>query len=96
MSGNDRLDVAADDSTIARWKNWFKTMSNHFIGCLISVAARYEKETVIDLSILPKSVLKRIFFLVGDLPSWLARVVRTVTNLNNWIHTRSAFLSERI
>ena len=93
VNGNDNLDVAADDSTIARWKSWFKAISSHFIGCMISVAARYEKETVIDLSILPKSVLNRIFHFVDATPSWLSRIVRIVGNSNNWIHTRSAFMT---
>jgi hypothetical protein len=90
---NDKLDVAVDESTIIRWKNWFKVISHHFIGCLISVAARYEKETVVDLSILPKSVLERIFYFVGNSCFWLSRVVRIVVNLNNWVHTRSAFMT---
>lgn len=93
VAGNDKLDVAADDSTITRWKGWFKTMSSHFIGCLISVATRYEKETVIDLSALPKSVLGRIYYFVGSTSLWLARVVRIVANLNNWLHTRSACMT---
>lgn len=96
VSGNNRLDVAADESTISRWKSWFKTMGNHFVGCLISVTARYEKETVIGLSTYPKSVLGRIFHFVGNSSSWLARVVRSIANLNNWIHTRSAFMTEQI
>lgn len=93
---NDRLDVAADDSTIIRLKNWFKTMANYFIGCLISATIRFNKETVINLSTLPKSVLKRIFYFVGESSSWLSRVVRVVVNLNNWLHTRSAFMTKRI
>lgn len=93
VTGNTNLDVAVDDSTINRWKTWFKLIANHFIGCLISINTRFEKETVIDLSTLPESVLQRILYFVGDAPAWLSRVVRPIANSNNWIHTRSAFMA---
>jgi hypothetical protein len=32
---------------------------------------------------------------VGDAPRWLERIVRPIVNINLWLHTRSAFLSER-
>ena len=87
------LDVAADDSTISRWKKWFRALSYHFLGCLISIATRYNEESVKYISKLPKSVLQRILHFVGSAPAWLARVVRSVVNSNNWLHTRSAFMS---
>jgi hypothetical protein len=93
VDGNNQLDVAVDNSTIVRWKSWFKAISLHFIGCLISLATRYQKENVIDLTTFPKSVLGRIFFFVGDTDLWLARVVRIVANSNNWLHTRSAWMT---
>ena len=93
ITGGTSLDVAADDSTIIRWKKWFLAISHHFLGCLISIVARYQDEFMKDISKLPKSVLHRIFHFVGSSPAWLARVVRTVVNSNNWVHTRSAFMS---
>jgi len=93
ITGGEVLDVAADDSTINRWKRWFAIMSYNFLGCLISIAAKYQGESVKDMSKLPKSVLQRIFHFVGSAPAWLARVVRSVVNSNNWFHTRSAFMS---
>ena len=93
INGGTSLDVAADDSTITRWKKWFVTMAYHFLGCLISIATRHNEESVKYMSKLPKSVLQRIFHFVGDTPAWLARIVRSVVNSNNWIHTRSAFMS---
>ena len=93
---NGSLDVAADDSTILRWRTWFRLSSSHFIGCLISILTRFQKETVIDLSALPKSVLGRILRFTGDTPDWLKRVVRPIVNSNNWLHTRSAFMSKNL
>jgi hypothetical protein len=93
VTGNINLDVAVDDSTINRWKTWFKLIANHFIGCLISINTRFDKKAVIDLSSLPKSVLLRILHFVGNEYAWLARVVRSIANSNNWIHTRSAFMT---
>jgi hypothetical protein len=96
ITGGTILEVAvsADESTINRWKKWFTTMSYHFIGCLISIAIKYNKVSAKYLSELPKSVLQRIFHFVGNAPAWLARVVRSVVNSNNWAHTRSAFMSK--
>jgi hypothetical protein len=91
ISGNSDLCVAADESTIARWRKWFWERASYLLGCLASIAIRYGKRSVADLSILPKSALLRIWHYVGDAPGWLARVVRPVANANLWLHTRSAF-----
>jgi len=87
------LTVAADDSTINRWRVWFQSLGNHFLGCLASLSIRYSHKPVAVRSTLPKSVLQRIRQYVGATPLWLARVVRSVGNSNLWIHTRSAFMS---
>lgn len=96
ITENELLTVAADDSTIIRWRKWFYIRAYHFLGCLISIATRYLIKNVGDISERPQSVLQRIFHLVSNAPAWLARVVRTVVNSNNWLHTRSAFMSEDI
>ena len=93
LSGNRHLTVPADESTIRRWRSWFQEMFNYFLGCLLSIAIRYGKEFVEELSRLPESKLQRIWHHVGDAPGWLARLVRPIVNLNLWVHTRSAFLS---
>jgi hypothetical protein len=87
------LIVAADESTIFRWRIWFIELTNHFMGSLMSIAIRYGRKAVEDPSCLPQSALQRIMYYVGDAPGWLARVVRPLVNTNLWIHTRSAFLS---
>jgi len=93
ITGDSELTVAADESTIRRWKEWFFSLADYFAGCLISIAARYVKNTVEDTPGLPRSPLQRIWHHVGDGTGWLARVVRPVVNSNLWVQTRSAFLS---
>jgi hypothetical protein len=93
VSGASELTVAADESTINRWKRWFEDISNYLASALVSIAIRYCLRTVEGASGLPQSPLQRIWQLVGDSPRWLARVVRPVANANCWVHTRSAFLS---
>jgi len=93
ITGNSELTVAADESTISCWRDWFFSLAGYFAGCLISIASRYVKNAVEDRPGLPESLLQRIWCHVGDAPFWLARVVRPVVNTNLWVQTRSAFLS---
>jgi len=85
--------VAADDSTIRRWREWFRRYTDHFIGCLESITARIGGKTAKKMTSSSESGFQRVIDLVGDAMGWLARVVRPVANTNNWIHTRFAFLS---
>jgi hypothetical protein len=94
LTGDTALCVAADESTISRWKRWFFGLANYFLGCLISIAIRYIKDAVEVQPELPRSLLQRIWQHVGVGPGWLARVVRPVVNANYWVQTRSAFLSD--
>ncbi len=91
VNGNRDLCVAADESTIGRWRRWFSERANYLLGCLASIAFRLDKDAVESVIRLPKSVLRRIWHYVGDAPGWLARVVRPIANSNLWLHTRSAF-----
>jgi hypothetical protein len=93
VTGEEMLSVGADESTISRWRKWFRGLANHFLGSLISIAYRYGKSAAEEKSELPGSLLQRIWCYVGDGPGWLARVVRPVVNANYWLQTRSAFLS---
>lgn len=93
ISEDKVITVAADESTIRRWKAWFKGVAPYWAGCLNSLSVLYGSESVVDPSNLPKSALQRILHYVGYACLWLARVVRTLTNKNLWVHTRSAFLS---
>lgn len=93
IAGDSELTVAADESTIGRWKEWFFSLAGYFAGCLISIAIRYVKNAVEDTPGLSRSPLQRIWHHVGNAPCWLARVVRPVVNMNLWVQTRSAFMS---
>ena len=93
VGGENELTVAADESTINRWRQWFREISAYLAGALMSIAIRYCLQSVEGESNLPKSPLQRIWQQVGNAPHWLARTVRPVVNANYWIQTRSALLS---
>lgn len=89
-------DVPADESTLFRWADWFNRFLDYWIGCLNSIMLRTKQENVPlkKSSLLSRTVPQKIGRLVGDAPRWLDRIVRPIVNINLWIHTRSAFLSE--
>jgi len=82
--------IAADDSTIYRWRSWFREKANYWIGCLISITLRFHQVPVEVQSTPSQSAHQRIGRMVGTAVKWLARVVRPVVNANLWIYTRSA------
>lgn len=84
--------VAADESTLSRWRNWFNAWSVYAAGCLQSITHRFPG-SVQSTSALAHTVLQSIGHFVGDAPGWLARIVRPMVNLHLWTQTRSAFLS---
>lgn len=90
VTGDDAC-VAADESTIRRWRRWFAEVAYYFLGCLRSIAARRGMRFAETPSQDPESALLGIRHYVGDAPGWLKRVVRSVANTNLWLHTRSAF-----
>lgn len=79
---NTTLIVACDESTLHRWKYWFKSLSEYFAGCLQSIAIQIGKET--EETSMSKSVLHRIWHYVGDAPGWLGRIVQPV-HFKNYI-----------
>jgi len=91
IDGKAGLAVAADESTIRRWREWFRRIVEYLAGCLESAAARFG----IGVAAKPKdggcSPLKRIKRQTGAEEGWMAKAVRTATNMNLWVHTRSAF-----
>lgn len=96
LSSNINLTVAADESTIKRWKHWFKELSPYMLRAIIAIKLRLDYSAVEqELSQVPSTALLGILHFVGEENGWLSRVVRIVANTNSWIHTRSAFLSTR-
>lgn len=81
--------IALDESTICRWKAWFRERIAHWIGGLVSIAIRFKLP--VEVRSLPsQSVHQRIGHLVGHADGWLKRIVRPVVNANLWGYTRSA------
>lgn len=97
LSNPNTHDVPADDSTLYRWADWFNSLVDYWIGCLVSIMLRTKQEIIsLDLtSATSMTALQRLGRLVGDAPKWLGRIVRPIVNFNLWLHTRSAFLSDR-
>jgi hypothetical protein len=91
IDGKAELTVAADESTIRRWREWFRGIVEYLAGCLESAAARFG----IGVAAKPKNggygPVERIKRQAGAEEGWMARAVRTATNMNLWVHTRSAF-----
>ncbi|MFL6518103.1 MAG: DUF6431 domain-containing protein [Bacillus sp. (in: firmicutes)] len=89
-------DIPADESTLFRWFEWFKSFVDYWVGCLVSIMLQTKQENIpLNLtSATSETALHRLGQLVGDAPRWLARIVRPIVNINFWVHTRSAFLSE--
>jgi len=88
---NTLLTVAADESTIRRWREWFRRIVEYLAGCLESAATRFgigEAAKPKDGYLSPPERIKRQ---AGAEEGWMAKAVRTATNMNLWVHTRSAF-----
>ena len=81
--------AGCETSSILRIKAWFSAMSEYIAGSLSGIAIK------LGFGIGPGigTARQRIKNMVGAFPGWLARAVRTLVNTNNWVHTRSAFLS---
>jgi len=86
---NKEAAISCEDSTIRRIKEWFKCLMVYIAGSLESIAVKMGIETEVK----EKTVLQRIKSFVGEEPKWLSKVVRTLINTNNWVHTRSAFMT---
>ncbi len=91
ISRDEPNTVPADESTLLRWRKWFSDISFHFLGCLQSISIQFYGYSKVAPTC--QSVLHRIWHYVEHSCGWMARVVRTVTNMNSWVHTRSAFMA---
>jgi hypothetical protein len=84
LSKPERTDVAADESTIARWKRWFHHWSPYAAGCLQSISTQY------DLPVRQSSestgfVLHPFGRYIDLVPKWMCQVVRPIVNLHLWV-----------
>ena len=93
LSNGQVSDVAADESTLYRWRGWFEKCWRYWVNCLAVMAAQIGNP-VERLSEPSLSALQRIGHYVGQEFGWLVRVVRPIVHSQLWVHTRSAFLSE--
>lgn len=84
VSEPPRTDIAAEESTLLRWKCWFLSWAIYAAGCLQSVAMRFHLPVACPSERL-QSALQRIGHYVGDAAGWLKRVVRPIVNSNLWI-----------
>lgn len=81
--------ICCENSSIYRIREWFGGMIGYIAGSLGAIAAKLG----IEIEVKEKSAFQRIKAYVGKEKGWLARAVRTIVNTNNWVHTRSAFMS---
>jgi hypothetical protein len=86
---DNTTEICCENSSIYRIKNWFAEVESYIAGCLFAVAIRLGLETKFRTS----PARQQIKDLMGESAGWLARTVRTIVNTNNWLHTRSAFMS---
>ncbi|MFD0959017.1 DUF6431 domain-containing protein [Paenibacillus chungangensis] len=84
LSASNRTDVAADESTLLRWKCWFLAWVVYAAGCLQAIAIR-RGLSVVSPSTEPQSALHLFGRLVGDAAGWLSRAVRPLANSNLWV-----------
>lgn len=84
VSEPPRTDIAADESTLRRWKCWFLAWAVYAAGCLQSVATRFNLP-VASPSARPQSALQLLGRFVGDAAGWLSRVVRPIANSHLWV-----------
>lgn len=89
-------DIAADNATLFRWNRWFFALIDYWVACLRSIALRFQLDltSVDSASMNSLTVLEKMGRLVGDAPGWLSRMAKPIVNVNLWLQTRSAFLSE--
>ena len=77
--------VAADESTLYRWRQWYKDWSPYALSALRSIGFRFQLDMLEQVSSVPvQSTLQSIKHLVGESIGWLAKVVRSLSNINLW------------
>lgn len=80
----ERTDIAADESTLFRWKAWFLAFAVYAAGALNSLSLRFGLPMASSFT-RPSSALQSLGRFVGDASGWLSRVVRPIANSHLWI-----------
>jgi hypothetical protein len=94
---NMEITVAADQSTIYRWRKWFKKNGLYIMMALLSVSASLNGNTPTPLpsnkNQNPVNPLDQIKTMLSREKNWLGESARILTNASKWVFNRSAFLS---
>jgi hypothetical protein len=93
ISDADDCCVAADNSTLYRWKKWFSDLGLYFLKSIIAIYQQLDFKTNEEQSRSHGTALEGIISLIGQKDKWLTQVVRKLVNAKMWVQTRSAFLS---
>jgi uncharacterized protein YbaR (Trm112 family) len=84
LSGSEGIAVAADESTLLRWRSWFAAWIVYAQGVLTSLSRRFDLP--VDPSSTPaQSVLHVLGRFVGTAPGLLSRAVRPIANSHAWV-----------
>jgi len=91
------IEVAAEESTIWRWRKWFKLNAINIVMALISVLAIINGDVETSSLAIQKQDIKTsietIKKIVARKKKWLNETVRILVNSSKWTFNRSAFLS---
>jgi len=96
IAQNDsEVTVAADESTIRRWRKWFRQSATQIIMALVSVCIVIGDKAgpsslIFQNTNKPVETVKKI---VKRKVKWLNEAVRILVNSSKWEFNRSAFLS---
>jgi hypothetical protein len=80
-----RTDIAADESTLARWRSWFLAWAVYAAGCLHSISIRFSQPVDHNMSLSPQNALHSLGRYVGTAVGWLSRTVRPIANSHLWV-----------
>jgi hypothetical protein len=80
----EHANVAADESTLLRWRAWFAAWSVYAQGVLTSLALRFDLPLV-HSSTATQSVLHVLGRFVGTTAGLLSRAVRPIANSHAWV-----------
>ena len=93
--GNTEITVAADESTIRRWRKWFDKNAINIMMALTSVIAVIDgnaKSSSLELRS-DKNPIQTIKRTVVRKAKWLNEAVRILVNSSKWVFNRSAFMT---